>query len=300
MMMLSLIAALVILPTQLEVPEGPLSAADLVGESAVSVGDVHRMRSVGLGRAPAAGQMRRLAGPYLRRLLRAAGVTKIRVPAQIKLIGISEIITADQQLKAIRALVKRRLGKRGRIIELRAHQNLTDVKVPPGSRIARLSPVGGNPFARRVTFKLEIERRGRLVSTRYPQVEVVGKARVIIATRSLPAKHLVSAADFHSEERDLSQVPKSSLGRFPIIGMLTARRISAGRALRRDYFKSPPVVHRGQRIRIELRGAMLSVSTVGEALGEAAVGQTVAVRNLNSGRRLSGVVRAPGLVEVTP
>jgi flagella basal body P-ring formation protein FlgA len=227
-------------------------------------------------------------------------VTKVRVPAQIKLVGISETISAEQQLKAIRAFSERRLGKRGRITELRAHQNLSDVKVPPGSRIARLSPVGGNPFARRVTYKLEIERRGRLVNTRYPQVEVVGKALVFVAARNLPAKHLITASDLHREERDLSQIPKGSLGRFPMIGMLTARRISSGRTLRRNYFKSPPVVRRGQRIRIELRGAMLSVSTAGEALGEAAVGQTVAVRNLNSGRRLSGVVRAPGLVEVTP
>ena len=72
MMTALLLAALVILPTRIEVAEGKVTAADLIGESAVTLGDVQRMREVGLGQAPAAGQMRRIGGPYLRRLLRAA------------------------------------------------------------------------------------------------------------------------------------------------------------------------------------------------------------------------------------
>jgi flagella basal body P-ring formation protein FlgA len=299
-MVASLLAALVILPTQLVVDEGQLSAADLVGEAAVSVGDVARMRGVGLGKAPDAGQTRRIGGPYLRRLLRAAGVTRVRVPAQIELVGRAETLSAEAQLSYIEGYLRRRLGRAGTLTAVRPHQNVTSFQVPPGARMARLKPVGSNPFARRVTFRLEIERRGRLVATRYPQVAIEGKASVLVAARPLTRGALLTEADVLLEQRHLDRVPPVALGGIKARGMLMARRVSAGHIFAPRDLKPPAVVRRGQRIRIELRADALSVSTAGEALGDGAVGQHVAVRNLSSGRRLRGIVKAPGLVEVSP
>ena len=300
MIALNLFAALVILPTQLEVDEGAITAADLIGDSAVSVGDVNRMRQVGLGRAPAAGQMRRISGPYLRRLLRAGGVLQVRVPAQIILVGRAQEITAKAQIESIRRYLIKRLGKAGTIDSVRAHQNVKSVKVPPGSRIARVRPIGNNPFGARVTFKLEIERRGQVVSRRYPQVLIEGKAPVLVAARNLPARRPIEASSLLRETHKLARVKPGSLGSFTVSGMLASRRIAAGSVIARSDLKAPPVVHRGQRVRIELHASSVSVSTAGEALADGAVGQMVAVRNLSTGRRLQGRVRAPGLVEVNP
>ena len=300
MIIASLLAALVILPAQIEVDEGPVTAADLIGESAVTLGDVNRMRPIGLGRAPAAGQTRRIGGKYLRRLLRAAGVFNVRVPAQIDLVGRADMVSAKAQLKAIRSYLVKRLGKAGTIKAVRAHQNVEAVKVPPGSRIARVRPIGTNPFAARVTFKLEIERRGRIVSRRYPQVFVEGTAPVFIAAQTLSARRVINASGVRRETVNLARVNPRNIGIFPIVGMLASRRLTAGSVLSRKDVTAPPVVRRGQRIRIELRASSVSVSTAGEALADGAVGQMVAVRNLSSGRRLQGRVRAPGLVEVNP
>ena len=294
------LTALVILPTRIEVAEGKITAADLVGESAVTLGDVERMREVGLGQAPAAGQMRRIGGPYLRRLLRAASVSGVRVPAQIELIGRADIITAEQQLKAIRAYLKKRLGAKGQIEQVQAFQNVTEFKVPPGSKIASVLPVSANPFTARSSFKMEIRRRGQLVMRRYPQVTIQGKAQVRVARQTISARRPITEADFTVETLELSRIPARSLGRFQVAGMLAGRRIAVGRVVSRNDLKSPPVVHRGQRVRIELRQASVSVSTTGEALADAAIGQRVSVRNLASGRRLQAWVRGPGLVEVTP
>ncbi len=296
----SLLAALVILPTQIEVDEGPVTAADLIGESAVTIGDVDRMRHIGLGRAPAAGQTRRIAGNYLRRLLRAAGVLNVRVPAQINLLGRAEIVSDKAQLAAIRSYLIKRLGQAGKITSVRAHQNVGSVKVPPGSRIARVRPIGTNPFAARVTFKLEIERRGQVVSRRYPQVLVEGSAPVFVAVQNLPARRLIRADHVRRETLQLARINPQNIGRFPVVGMLASRRLTVGSVVARKDVTAPPVVRRGQRIRIELRASSVSVSTAGEALADGAVGQMVAVRNLSSGRRLQGRVRAPGLVEVNP
>jgi len=300
MMTALVLAALVVLPTRIEVAEGKITAADLIGESAVTLGDVQRMREVGLGQAPAAGQMRRIGGPYLRRLLRAAKVQGVRVPAQIELVGRADVVTAEQQLQAVTRYLKKRLGNNGQINTVRAFQNVTEFKVPPGSRITSVLPVSQNPFTARSAFKLEIRRRGQLVMRRYPQVTIQGKAQVRVASQTISARREITASDFTLETMELSRVPAGALGRFQVSGMLASRRIATGRVVTRNDVKAPPVVHRGQRVRIELRQDSVSVSTAGEALADAAVGQRVSVRNLSSGRRLQGWVRGPGLVEVTP
>ena len=294
------VSALVILPTQIVVGEGKVTAADLVGESLVTHGDVRRMREIGLGSAPAAGQIRRINGAYLRRLLRAAKVSDVRVPAQVELIGRSEVISAADQIQAVTAYLKKRLGADGQITSVTAFQNVTDFKVPPGSRIALVSPVGQNPFRPRSSFKLEVRRKGQLVLRRYPQVVIEGRAKVRVVRQNIAARQEIDADDFAVETLPLSRVPAKALGRFRLLGMLAKRRLAVGRVLSRQDVKSPPVVHRGQRVRIELRQDSVSVSTAGEALADAAVGQQVAVRNLASGRRLQAWVRGPGLVEVTP
>lgn len=294
------LSTLVILPTQIVVGEGKVTAADLVGESAVTLGDARRMREIDLGAAPAAGQIRRINGPYLRRLLRAAKVSDVRVPAQLELIGKSELISAADQLQAITAYLKKRLGTDGQIKSVSAFQNVTDFKVPPGAKIALVAPVGQNPFRARSSFKLEVRRRGQLVLRRYPQVHVEGQAKVHVVRRNISARQEINADDLGTETVPLSRVPAKALGRFRLVGMLASRRLSVGRIVSRTDLKSPPVVHRGQRVRIELRQASVSVTTAGEALADAAVGQQVTVRNLASGRRLQAWVRGPGLVEVTP
>ena len=294
------LSALVILPTQIEVAEGKVTAADLVGESAVTLGDVRRMRAIGLGAAPAAGQVRRINGAYLRRLLRAAKVTDVRVPAQLELIGQSETISAADQIGAITAYLTERLGKDGQIKAVTPFQNVTDFKVPPGARIASVAPVGQNPFRARSSFKLEVRRRGQLVARRYPQVLIEGQAKAYVVRQTISARQEIKADDFSIETLPLSRVTHQALGRFRLAGMLASRRLSVGRVLSRGDLKSPPVVHRGQRVRMELRHDGVSVTTAGEALADAAVGQQVTVRNLSSGRRLQAWVRGPGLVEVTP
>ena len=294
------LSALVALPARVEVSEGTLTAADLVGGAAVTVGDAQRMRTIGLGRAPAAGQVRRISGPYLRRLLRAAKVRGVRVPGQIELVGRAEVITAKDQLEAVTAYLKKRLGRDGQITSVQPFQNVTDVKVPPGARISSVAPVGEDPFRARSTFKLVIRRRGQVVARRYPQVTIEGQASVRVARAVIPARKAIGRGDVRAATLPLSQVPTQALGAFRLAGMLASRRLAVGRVISRRDLKAPPVVLRGQRVRIELKAAAVSVSTAGEALADAAVGQRVSVRNLSSGRRLQAWVRGPGVVEVTP
>ena len=299
-MQAALLLAMIVIPPRVEVGEGGVHAAQLVTGEVIGVRELKALRGVGLGQAPAAGQVRRISGAYLKRLLRAAGLRRVSVPDQVELVGRSATVTAGEQLKRIESYLREEIGKRGEITSVAGYRNLEDATVPVGARILRVRPVGQNPFAARVTFKLDIGRRGRVVMTRYPQVTVEGRAAVWVTTRDLRMRQKISAADVRREDQELSSLRPEMLRRLSPVGRLAARHLRAGTALAARDLRMPAVVKRGQRVRISVRHATVRVVTAGEALANGAVGDIVRVKNISSGRQLRGTVRGPGLVEITP
>ena len=62
--------------------------------------------------------------------------------------------------------------------------------------------------------------------------------------------------------------------------------------------EAPVLVHRGEPVVIELRGASFAIRTTGRALASGSAGARVAVENPASKRVVHGTVTAPGQVTV--
>ena len=69
-----------------------------------------------------------------------------------------------------------------------------------------------------------------------------------------------------------------------------------GEPIRRAWLKVPPLVKRGDRVRMVARRGRVELSAAGEALGDGRRGQVVRVRNLASRKVVSGIVHAANLV----
>lgn len=128
------------------------------------------------------------------------------------------------------------------------------------------------------------------------QVRVVGT--YLVAARPLRAGSVIGEDDLASRSGDLAALPASAvfdaeqaLGRSITVGL------AAGRPLRADLLRRPLAVQQGQSVKVVSRGPGFQVSTDGRALNGAADGQIAQVRTAN-GHTVSGVARAPGLVEV--
>jgi len=82
------------------------------------------------------------------------------------------------------------------------------------------------------------------------------------------------------------------------VGMVPRRALAAGSILSPGAIELPKLVRRGQRVRLVSHAASFAVEAEGEALGDAASGERVRVRNLRSGQIVEGVVDDEGLVRM--
>jgi flagella basal body P-ring formation protein FlgA len=136
----------------------------------------------------------------------------------------------------------------------------------------------------------------------WARVRVSVTVERVAAVNSLPAGQTITEADVQLRRR--AETPSSaqtgsvatSLDR--VIGKWPRHTIRAGEVIRMDCLEDPKVVLRGERVKATVLSgaAQLQLDAVAEASG--AAGETIFVRNPESGRRFPARVEAAGRVIV--
>ena len=83
------------------------------------------------------------------------------------------------------------------------------------------------------------------------------------------------------------------------VGQTAARNMRAGQALRQSMVRPAEVFKKGATVKVLVRGPGYAVTTSGQAVTGAGIGQSVKIR-MDNGRLISGTVNAQGEVEVEP
>jgi len=79
------------------------------------------------------------------------------------------------------------------------------------------------------------------------------------------------------------------------IGMVTKRRLRAGQVLTPNLLDAPLPVRKGQQIRLVAQDQGVAATTLGEALADGHVGETIKVRNLASNKVVDARIVEPGI-----
>ena len=82
------------------------------------------------------------------------------------------------------------------------------------------------------------------------------------------------------------------------VGKQVKRTIYSGQVINAGFVGAPILVRRNSRVTMIYKNGVLEISVFGRALDEGGAGDIVTVMNLNSRKRVSGIVRDSGIVEV--
>ena len=118
-----------------------------------------------------------------------------------------------------------------------------------------------------------------------------------VLTRQIQRGDLVSERDFASEEVTAAQA-RGSLSAQQAAGMEARRTLRAGLPVRASDLAEPRLVKRGEAVKINLREGALTITAMGRALGDAALGEQVRVFSEATNQTLQGVVEGAGNVRV--
>jgi flagella basal body P-ring formation protein FlgA len=143
------------------------------------------------------------------------------------------------------------------------------------------------------TLESGVGSRIAVAGTAVELIEIVVPRRAIAQGETITPRDLVMRHVTMAELR-----PDAALVAEDLVGQEAARPLPAGRALRTRDVTSPPLVRRGEPVRIVYAAAGLEIITAGVALGQGRVGEIVQVQNAASGEIRRGTVGGPRRVLV--
>ncbi len=140
-------------------------------------------------------------------------------------------------------------------------------------------------------------------SRRIRRVPVSGRVsitrEVVRASRNIQRGDLIAQKDLELvQETTMRRQGDALANKEEAVGQHAARNIRAGSTLTSAMVEHPPVVERGSPVIILAENDFLRITTRGEALEDGRLGETIRVKNLQSGKDFSSIVTGPGWVTV--
>ncbi|MDQ3267645.1 MAG: flagellar basal body P-ring formation protein FlgA [Pseudomonadota bacterium] len=134
--------------------------------------------------------------------------------------------------------------------------------------------------------------------TLFVPVHIKVSANLLIANSPLQQGHILRAEDIGNQKSELAQIGNLT-DPLQAIGKILKYHVGAGKVLKQDMLHAPYVVRQGQAVQIQVERQGFKIHADGQALSNAAEGQTVQVKT-SSGQVVSGVVQPDGAVNIRP
>ena len=110
---------------------------------------------------------------------------------------------------------------------------------------------------------------------------------------------IISEKDIEMIAIAASKIRKNTItNRDNLIGLSPKRVITNGRPIRISELEKPAIISKGDTVYIRYKSGAINISTIGEALENAAIGDSIRVKNKSSGIAISAVVNGRGEVEI--
>lgn len=169
----------------------------------------------------------------------------------------------------------------------------------PKGRLA-MEVVPSNPtILKSSSFSLIFRVNGKVEKNFTIPGELKALAPVIIATDSLPRGSLLTPANTQEAIKDLTRHDNPSTNLRRILGKRLKRTVRAHDVIHSSDVEIPPLIQRGQLVKIIIRTGNMHLSATGVARRDGKQGEIIRVRNANSNKLIQGKVTAAGTVEVT-
>lgn len=249
-----------------------------------------RLEGVIIGRSPLPGKTRTLEPALLISRIKQSGIDPesldLQIPPEVVLQRESVTIERDQIEAIVREFLRQQaVAEPGEAIAIKDIRVPEAVQLPKGAFSARVSVPKNSELAGQVplqvVFNVEPDFERRLWVT----ANLEQRVRVAVVRRPLGRFKTIEAADVELKAVDVAGLPADRIDDpETAIGKRTRRALDSGTVLRPDLLEFPPIVKRGDRVRIIAESAGLRISAYGQVKQKGAQGELIPVVNLDSNK----------------
>jgi flagella basal body P-ring formation protein FlgA len=174
-----------------------------------------------------------------------------------------------------------------------------NIQMPTGDLTYRIVPNRGEDFLGKTILNLHLYVDGQPVRKVWAHANISVMADVVTLVRPLGKHQHVEMADLALKRRDLAGLPSDAIRRIEdAVGNRALRMIYPDTVLRTSMISMPPVVNRGDVVKIVASSGVMTITATGLVKEQGRKGDLVRVVNTDSKRIVTARVAGPGTVEV--
>jgi flagella basal body P-ring formation protein FlgA len=253
-------------------------------------GRVRELQELAVGRSPLPGKSRVIDDAAIRMRLKQSGFDPagidLQVPGEVEIRRGSVELGREHIEEIVTGFLREQLRDRGlervQVKEIRGAETMV---LPKGRLSWQVSAprnaalTGSVPLAVMLKVNDDFERRVNVTAV----VEV--RVKAVVSSRPLGRFKPIEESDIEVREVDLAGLPADYISDAEsVIGKRTRRAVDAHAVLRPDLVELPPVVKRGDRVKIVAESAGMRVTAMGEVKQKGCVGERIPVVNLDSNK----------------
>jgi len=208
-------------------------------------------------------------------------------------------VAAQDFERAIFSTLTRQYGRPHHRVKVRILFPKKPLTVQAGKLHLEVEKLAGGARTGRRSFRVGLFINGQFLKTINVVGEVKAQATVTTPVRWIKPKEVLVKKDVTAMTVDVPSLTHDFiLDSDDVIGKQALRPLPPRKPIRKIMLDDPPIVHKGDRVMIEVRKGGLLVQAVGLAKAAGKSGDTILVQNKNSGREVFGTILSAGLVEV--
>ena len=266
-----------------------------LGEIAAFKGDnhelIHRLEEVYVGRSPIPGRSRQLDSRQIRLRIRQAGIKlthlKVVFPPRVEIAREYVRVPKDRIREIVRTFILKEVPWGADHTRIKKITVKSDVILPAGYITYKvLLPENRYP-AGKVPVQVQYSVDGKLAKTIWVTADTTVMMKVIVSKRPIRRAHFITKDDVAVKEKSLRTIPINVITDLKdVIGKRAKRKIVPMVIMTKDLIEQPPLVKRGDVVRIVAESGCLKVSALGEVMGRGYEGSRVCVMNLDSKKKI--------------
>lgn len=291
-----------------------LNAAVLVEQDSVRLSDIAtltgtsngRLETLGaivVARAPQPGQTRFVSIDYIRIRLKQAGIDTTSIlfkgPQDVRITRQGAALPTQRIQRAVEMAIRSRMPWKNEDVTI-SDINLDEtLQLPVGKLTYQILPSRNEDYLGQTILALHLFVDGEPVRKVWVNATISVMADVVTVVRPLGKYAVIELADLSLERRDLSGLSSDTVSRIEdVLGNRTTRMIYPQTVLQASMFASPPLVRRGDIVKIVANTGPMIITATGMVKQQGCKGDMVRVVNTDSNRIITARVTGPGAVEV--
>ncbi len=274
--------------------------------ASLSGGPQHQLTALGataVAKSPQPGQTRFVGADYIRIRLKQAGFDtasmRFKGPQDVRVSRQSVALPTRRIQRAVETAIRNSMPWNNDDVTVSGISFDETVRLPSGKLTYQIVPKRHEDYLGSTILGLHLFVDGKPVRKLWVNATICVMADVVTVIRPLGKHQHIQPEDLAVQRRDRAGLAADTVTRIQdALGNRTTRAIYPDTVLASSMFASPPLVRRGDIVKIVASAGAMTITATGLVKQQGRKGDAVRVMNTDSRRIITARVTGPGAVKV--